>query len=114
MSSTGSIIQLHQHINFPLLEFLTEDNNNLYYKDKPIYTPISKLANNLIEEKEDGFFVNGATLPDEIQHNILTRFSTLNGVLYFDGIVVSREYERQSIQLMVQQLWTVINSGGVI
>ena len=42
MPSTGSIIQLHHNNNFELLEFLTENNNNLYYKDKPIYTPSLK------------------------------------------------------------------------
>jgi len=114
MPSTGSIIQLHQHNNFELLEFLIESNGNLYYKDKPVYTPVSQLEHNAIETKEDGFYVNNATTPDAVQYDILTRFSYSNANLYFDDIIVSREYQRASIQLMIVQLWEAINTGGTV
>ncbi len=62
MPNTGSIIQLHHHNNFELLEFLTEDNGNLYYKSKPVYTPISLTEHNVVQAKTDGIFV-----PDKTQ-----------------------------------------------
>lgn len=114
MPSTGSIIQLHHHNNFELLEFLTEDNGNLYYKSKPVYTPISLAEHNVVQAKEDGLFVDGTNLPDAVQYNLLTRFSYINGNLCFDSVIVSREYQRASIQLMITQLWEAINTGGTV
>ena len=114
MPSTGSIIQLHHHNNFELLEFLTEDNGNLYYKSKPVYTPISLSEHNAIQTKDDGFYVDGKNFIDDTEHDILSRFSFKNANLYFDNIVVSREYQRPAIQLMIVELWEVINAGGAI
>lgn len=41
MSKTGSLIQLHHHNNFEILEQLTEKNNILHYKDVPIFPSVS-------------------------------------------------------------------------
>ena len=114
MPNPGSIIQLHHHNNFELLEFFTETNNNLYYKNKPVYTPISLSEHNAIQTKDDGFFVDGKNFIDDTEHDILSRFSFKNANLYFDNIVVSREYQRPAIQLMIVELWEVINAGGAI
>lgn len=110
MANTGSLIQLHHHKYFDVLESLTDVDGNLYYKDAPIFTPISERNGNALSEVSDGLYVNGLTTLSSSQYNLLCKFSYLNGALFFDGVKVSQEYKENQIQVMITDLWTELDT----
>ena len=103
MSDTGSLIQLHSHTNLELLEFLSDDNGNLYYKGVPIYIQVSKDKNNAIQKLPDGIFVD---------NSIISRLSTKDDRLYFDNVLVTQEYTERDIEIMIIGLWSMLEPGG--
>lgn len=93
----GSLIPMHAHGNMEVLDKLSENTDKqLLYDGKLIDAAISKEANNLVERKSDGLFVDG---------ELLGEFSYVNGVLKFKGITVSQEYDKRSVTAMIYELW---------
>ena len=106
MSSTGSLIQLHHHENFELLEHLTDNSGILYYKNAPVFPGISSRENNGIALEPDGLFMSNLTMLNYNQYNLVSRFSYIDGRLFFDETVVSQEYTEDQIAAMVTELWS--------
>lgn len=101
MASTGSLIPMHSHSNKNVLDKLSEDEKKrLMYDGHLLDARVSALPNNLVELKDDGLFVQG---------ELLSRFSYKDGVLYFNGITVSQEYDPRAITLMVRDVWDEID-----
>lgn len=99
MINAGGLIKLHYHDHFDVLEAFDDVNNILYYKDVPLFQniQISECQHNHLIRKSDGLFVDGA---------FLDRFDYHDNELYFDNIIVSREYTNQQITDMVDSLWS--------
>lgn len=110
MAKTGSLIQLHNHDNFEVLEELEDSDGKLYYKGVPIYTPVSKQLYNALTTLLDGLYVDGSCFLSRNQYDMLTKFNYENGELYYDGLIVSREYQDNAIYDMITALWDKINS----
>ena len=114
MADTGSLIQLHKHLNFEVLEALEDSNGRLYYKGVPIYTAVSKNPNNAITTLTDGIFVDNTYFLSKEQYDLLTKFSYENNELYYDGVIVSREYQNNQISNMISSLWNKLNSEDTV
>lgn len=99
MIEAGGLIKLHYHNHFDVLEAFSEVSGVLYYKDKPLYQNIqvSQRAHNHLVKASDGLFVDGT---------FLDRFAYRNQELYFDDVIVSREYEDEAISTMINTLWS--------
>lgn len=98
MLNAGGLIKLHYHDHLDVLESFNDINGVLYYKDAPLFQniQISKYQHNHLVRKPDGLFVDGA---------LLDRFDYHDNELYFDNIIVSREYTNQKITDMIDSLW---------
>lgn len=99
MLEAGGLIKLHYHNHFEVLEAFSEKNGVLYYKDSPLSQSIqlSQREHNHLVSVSDGLFVDGT---------FLDRFAYRNQELYFDDVIVSREYTNEKISAMVDSLWT--------
>ena len=109
-SGTGSLIQLHKHDNFDVLEELEDSGGKLYYKGVPIYTAVSSKANNAIVTVSDGIYVDGSCFLSGDQYDLLTKFSYKNGELLYDNIIVSREYQDNAIYDTVTAVWAKLDA----
>lgn len=110
MAATGSLLQLHSHNNYDILEEISDINGQLYYKGVPIYIGLSKENNNAIELFSDGIYVNGSYFLNKEQFDLLTKFDYKNNELYYDDIIVSREYDIKEIEDMINEIWNKINT----
>lgn len=99
MIEAGGLIKLHYHNHFDVLEAFSEVSGVLYYKDSPLFQNIqvSQRAHNHLVKASDGLFVDGT---------FLDRFSYHDQELYFDDVIVSREYTDEKVSAMVSSLWT--------
>lgn len=109
-SGTGSLIQLHKHDNFDVLEELEDSGGKLYYKGVPIYTAVSSKANNAIVTVSDGIYVDGSCFLSGDQYDLLTKFSYKNGELLYDNVIVSREYQDNAIYDTVTAVWAKLDA----
>lgn len=109
-SGTGSLIQLHKHNNFDVLEELEDSSGKLYYKGVPIYTAVSSKANNAIVTVSDGIYVDGSCFLSGDQYDLLTKFSYKNGELLYDNVIVSREYQDNAIYDTVTAVWAKLDA----
>lgn len=112
-SGTGSLIQLHKHDNFDVLEELEDSGGKLYYKGVPIYTAVSSKANNAIVTVSDGIYVDGSCFLSGDQYDLLTKFSYKNGELLYDNVIVSREYQDNAIYDTVTAVWAKLDAEDV-
>ena len=98
MLEGGGLIKLHYHNHFDVLEAFSEVSGVLYYKDSPLYQNIqlSQREHNHLVKESDGLFVDGT---------FLDRFDYHDQELYFDNIIISREYTNEKISAMVDSLW---------
>ncbi len=105
MAKSGSLIQLHSHTNLEILEFLSDVDDNLYYKGIPIYTQVSSDRNNAIKKLPDGIFVD---------NSILSRLSAKDDKIYFDNKLITQEYTENEIQNMITGMWNILEpkTGG--
>lgn len=99
MLEAGGLIKLHYHNHFDVLEAFSEKNGVLYYKDSPLSQSIqlSQREHNHLVNESDGLFVDGA---------FLDRFDYHDQELYFDDVIVSREYKDENISAMIDSLWS--------
>lgn len=99
MLEAGGLIKLHYHSHFDVLEAFSEVSGVLYYKDSPLFQNIqlSQREHNHLVKESDGLFVDGT---------FLDRFSYHDRELYFDDVIVSREYEDEVISAMIDTLWS--------
>lgn len=99
MLEAGGLIKLHYHSHFDVLEAFSEVSGVLYYKDDPLSQNIqlSQQEHNHLVKESDGLFVDGA---------FLDRFDYHDQELYFDDVIVSREYEDEVISAMIDSLWS--------
>lgn len=109
-SGTGSLIQLHKHDNFDVLEELEDSGGKLYYKGVPIYTAVSSKANNAIVTVSDGIYVDGSCFLSGDQYDLLTKFSYKNGELLYDNVIVSREYQDNAIYDTITAVWAKLDA----
>lgn len=114
MADTGSLIQLHKHNNFEVLEYLEDSDGKLYYKGVPIYTAVSENPNNAITTLADGIFVDNTYFLSKDQYELLSKFSFKDNELYYDGIIVSREYQNNQIDNMISSLWNKLDAEDAI
>ena len=109
-SGTGSLIQLHNHDNYDVLEELEDSSGKLYYKGVPIYTAVSSKPNNAIVTISDGIYVDGSCFLSRDQYDLLTKFSYKNGELLYDNVIVSREYQDNAIYDAVTAVWAKLDA----
>ena len=109
-NGTGSLIQLHKHDNFDVLEELEDSGGKLYYKGVPIYTAVSSKANNAIVTVSDGIYVDSSCFLSGDQYDLLTKFSYKNGELLYDNVIVSREYQDNAIYDTVTAVWAKLDA----
>lgn len=109
-SGTGSLIQLHNHDNYNVLEELEDSGGKLYYKGVPIYTAVSSKPNNAIVTISDGIYVDGSCFLSRDQYDLLTKFSYKNGELLYDNVIVSREYQDNAIYDAVTAVWAKLDA----
>lgn len=110
MADTGSLIRIHYHENqLDVLDFLSDEDGKLYFKNAPVYTQVSSDSKNAITKLPDGIFVDGSYFLTETQYNVLTQFSYDNSLLKFGDRVISWEYTLQQIQLTNKEIWDVLN-----
>lgn len=110
MSNPGSLIRLHYHNNqLDVLDFLSDNEGELYYKDSPIYIQVSSAENNAIVKKPDGIFVDNSYFLTKEEYNVLTKFSFDNSLLKFGDHIISWDYTYQQIQLTNSEIWDVLN-----
>ena len=110
MANAGSLIQLHNHNNYNVLEELEDSDGKLYYKGVPIYTAISKQTNNAIVELADGIYVDNSCFLSGDQYDLLTKFSYKNGELLYDNVIVSREYQDNAIYDTITAVWAKLDA----
>lgn len=108
MSEIGSIIKLHQHNNFPVLEKITDNEGKLFYNNNPIYISISKEEHNAIVKKDDGIFVDNKNYLNDEQFQTLTKITFVNGDLKFDNKVISWDYTKDQITRTNLNIWDVL------
>ena len=109
-SGTGSLIQLHNHNNYNVLEELEDSGGKLYYKGVPIYTAVSNKPNNAIVTISDGIYVDGSCFLSGDQYDLLTKFSYKNGELLYDNVIVSREYQDNAVYDTVTAVWAKLDA----
>lgn len=109
-SGTGSLIQLHNHDNYNVLEELEDSGGKLYYKGIPIYTAVSSKLNNAIVAISDGIYVDSSCFLSGDQYDLLTKFSYKNGELLYDNVIVSREYQDNAIYDTVTAVWAKLDA----
>ena len=99
MLEAGGLIRLHIHNHFEVLEAFSEKNGVLYYKNSPLSQSIqlSQREHNHLVNEPDGLFVDGT---------FLDRFDYHDQELYFDDVIVSREYKDENISAMIDVLWS--------
>ena len=110
MAGAGSLIQIHYHANFEVLEGLSDVGGSLYYKNLPIFVQISKEKNNAIVEKKDGIHVDNSYFLDEAQYRILTKFNFYNGTLTYDGRIISWDYTEDQLFVVNEQVWEELSA----
>jgi hypothetical protein len=98
MLEAGGLIKLHYHSHFDVLEAFSDISGVLYYKDSPLFQNIqlSQREHNHLVKQSDGLFVDGT---------FLDRFDYHDQELYFDDVIVSREYKDEAISTMIDTLW---------
>lgn len=109
-SGTGSLIQLHNHNNYNVLEELEDSGGKLYYKGIPIYTAVSSKLNNAIVAISDGIYVDSSCFLSRDQYDLLTKFSYKNGELLYDNVIVSREYQDNAIYDTIAAVWAKLDA----
>ena len=109
-SGTGSLIQLHNHDNYDVLEELEDSGGKLYYKGVPIYTAVSNKPNNAIVTISDGIYVDNSCFLSGDQYDLLTKFSYKNGELLYDNVIVSREYQDNAVYDTVTAVWAKLDA----
>ena len=109
-SRTGSLIQLHNHDNYDVLEELEDSDGKLYYKGVPIYTAVSNKPNNAIVTISDGIYVDNSCFLSGDQYDLLTKFSYKNGELLYDNVIVSREYQDNAVYDTVTAVWAKLDA----
>ena len=101
----GSLIEIHYHANFGVLEELSEVGGNLYYKNAPIFTAVSKEKTNAIIKKLDGIYVDNSYFLNEKYYRLLTKFDFYNGILAYDGREISWDYTEDQLDVLHKQIW---------
>lgn len=98
MINAGGLLRLHYHLNKNVLDLFTEVSGVLYYNNSPLFSniSISQESHNYLTQLQDGLFVDGT---------FIDRFDYHDNELYFDNIIVSREYTNQSISDSIDELW---------
>ena len=109
-SGTGSLMQLHNHDNYDVLEELEDSDGKLYYKGVPIYTAVSNKPNNAIVTISDGIYVDNSCFLSGDQYDLLTKFSYKNGELLYDNVIVSREYQDNAVYDTVTAVWAKLDA----
>lgn len=109
-NGTGSLIQLHNHDNYDVLEELEDSDGKLYYKGVPIYTAVSNKPNNAIVTISDGIYVDNSCFLSGDQYDLLTKFSYKNGELLYDNVIVSREYQDNAVYDTVTAVWAKLDA----
>lgn len=109
-NGTGSLIQLHNHDNYDVLEELEDSSGKLYYKGVPIYTAVSSKPNNAIVTISDGIYVDGSCFLSGDQYDLLTKFSYKNGELLYDNVIVSQEYQDNAVYDTVTAVWAKLDA----
>ena len=109
-SGIGSLIQLHNHDNYNVLEELEDSDGKLYYKGVPIYTAVSNKPNNAIVTISDGIYVDNSCFLSGDQYDLLTKFSYKNGELLYDNVIVSREYQDNAVYNTVTAVWAKLDA----
>ena len=107
---TGSLIQLHNHDNYDVLEELEDSGGKLYYKGVPIYTAVSNKPNNAIVTISDGIYVDNSCFLSGDQYDLLTKFSYKNGELLYNNVIVSREYQDNAVYDTVTAVWAKLDA----
>ena len=74
-------------------------------KDDRVWMQISSKENNGITLEPDGLFMSNLTMLNTTQYYLVSRFSYIDGRLFFDNTVVSQEYTYDQIEAMVSDLW---------
>lgn len=97
MGAPGSLIKIHYHDNFELLQEITEGTDDrLYYKNMPILQ-VSDDEHNAIMLNTKGIFVDNSYFLNQAQYNTLTLFELDKGELKFDGVTVAMKYSDTQI-----------------
>lgn len=100
MLQAGGLIRLHYHDNIEVLDKFTDINGILFYRGSPFSSniSISQREHNYLTALEDGLFVDGS---------FIDRFTydSENDELLFDGIIISRDYDDQSVKDEINSLW---------
>ena len=110
MADTGSLIKLHYHQNqADVLDFLSDVDGKLYYKDAPVYIHVSADERNAIVKLPDGIFVDKSFFLTRQQYEVLTQFKFENSLLYFGDHTISWDYTYQQIQLTNKEVWDALN-----
>jgi len=108
-NSPGSLIQLHFHENFDVIDKLSDVGGILYYKDTPVFPSVSKKDNNAVTLETDGLYVSNVTMLSQKQYDLLSKFDYINNVLVFNDVTVSQEYTKTQITVMIHELWLEID-----
>lgn len=110
MSDTGSLIRLHHHENKEtVLDFLSDYQGRLYYKNAPVYIQVSADKRNAIIPLTDGIFVDKSYFLTQEQYEVLTQFSFKNSNLYFGNKIISWEYTEAQLKIVNNEIWEILN-----
>ena len=98
MLNAGGLIKLHYHEHLDVLEKFTEVSDVLYFNGDSLFNnlELSQEPHNYLIKNNDGLFVDGS---------FIDRFDYHDNELYFDDIIVSREYTDQQITNLVNSLF---------
>lgn len=108
-SGTGSLIEIHSHENYSLLEALSFKDGKLYYENLPISAQLSKSEKNAIVQNEDGLFVDSSYFLSQEQYQILSKFSFSMGCLMYNGKIIAWEYTEQQLNTLNTQVWNTLD-----
>lgn len=109
MAGTGSLIEIHVHENFDVLELLSDVNGNLYYKNLPIFIQISDDEKNAITQTDKGIFVDSSYFLNKQQYQLLSKFSFVNGTLMYNNRIIAWEYTQEQLDTLNGQIWNSID-----
>ncbi len=110
MSDTGSLIRLHHHGNKEnVLDFLSDFQGRLYYKNAPVYIQVSADKRNAIIPLSDGIFVDKSYFLTQEQYEVLAQFSFKNSNLYFGTKIISWEYTEAQLKIINNEIWETLN-----
>jgi len=83
-NSTGSLVLIHHHNNFELLQLLTDTNDKLYYKDKPVSPINDPDLLNLFTEINNKLCFRGNPVFPINDPDLLNLLTDKNGVLQYN------------------------------